>query len=287
MRPSAKSLILDLLSTLGRRSAPVRALVEAASLFGIAGNNVRVTLARLLAEGSVERDERGRYRLGPRAAAVNDRIRSWRRLEERLRPWDGAWIGVHGADLPRRLGAPRRRRERALHLLGFRSLAAGLELRPDNLAGGVEAVREQLGRLGLPASARVLRISELDPASQSRARGLWDAAALVASYRACAQRLEASAARLPQMARAEAMVESFTLGGDAIRQLVLDPLLPEPIVAAGERRALLEATRRYDAAGRRVWSGWLGEDAGHPEASPAGVRGLAAAGDVLRAAGGS
>ncbi len=284
--PTAKSLTLDLLSTLGRRAAPVRALVDAAALFGIAGNNVRVTLARLLAEGFVESDERGLYRLGPGATALNDQIRSWRRLEERLRPWDGGWVGVHSAGLARGDAGRRRRRERALRLLGFRTLAAGLEIRPDNLVGGVAAVREQLARLGLEAEAPVLRLSELDAASEERARTAWDVAALVASYRAGVARLEASAARLPLLPRAEAMVESFTQGGDAIRQLVLDPLLPEPIVPARERRRLLAAARRYDALGRRIWSGWLGADAARPETSPAGVRGLAAAGPLLRAAGG-
>jgi phenylacetic acid degradation operon negative regulatory protein len=284
MAPTAKSLILDLLSTLGRRAAPVRALLEAAALFGIASNNVRVTLARLLAEGAVESDERGLYRLGPGARAVNEQIRSWRRLEERLRPWDGGWVGVHSAGLPR--GDARRRRERALRLLGFRSLVAGLEIRPDNLAGGVTAVRQQLAQLGLEPEAPVLRLSELDAASEARARTAWDVEALVAGYRAGVARLETSAARLLELPHADAMLESFTLGGDAIRQLVLDPLLPEPIAPARERRRLLSAARRYDALGRRIWAGWLGADAERPETSPAGIHGLAAAGSILRAAGG-
>ena len=57
--PSPRSLVLDLLSTLRRGSMPVRALVEAAALFGIAENSLRVSLARLLAEGRVARDRRG------------------------------------------------------------------------------------------------------------------------------------------------------------------------------------------------------------------------------------
>ena len=65
MEPTAKSLILDLLSTLRPGSAmPVGALVEAGSLFGLSGNNVRVSIARLLAGGQIARDERGHYRLG-------------------------------------------------------------------------------------------------------------------------------------------------------------------------------------------------------------------------------
>lgn len=46
------------------------------------------------------------------------------------------------------------------------------------------------------------------------------------------------------------MVESFTLGGQVIRQIVLDPLLPPPLVPAGELSALVRAMRAYDGAGR-------------------------------------
>ena len=71
MRPTAKSLILDLLSTLRRGSMPVRALVAAGSFFGIEENALRVALTRLLARGLVERDERGQYRAGSRAGALD------------------------------------------------------------------------------------------------------------------------------------------------------------------------------------------------------------------------
>jgi len=37
----------------------------------------------------------------------------------------------------------------------------------------------------------------------------------------------------------------------------MDPLLPEPIVHAGDRSALIAAMRRYDRAGRRVWAAFL------------------------------
>ena len=36
MKPTAKSLVLDLLSTLQRGTMPVRALVDAGALFGLA-----------------------------------------------------------------------------------------------------------------------------------------------------------------------------------------------------------------------------------------------------------
>ncbi len=55
------------------------------------------------------------------------------------------------------------------------------------------------------------------------------------------------------------MVESFRVGGAALRRIALDPLLPPPIVAKGALAALVEAMRRYDRAGRTCWAGFLRE----------------------------
>src|SRR4051812_31055955 len=112
--PTAKSLVLDLLSTLGTGAMPVRALVGSAALFGIAENNLRVALAPLLAAGLVERDERGQYRLGTGSRAVREQVASWRRVEERVRPWDDGWVAVHVGGLPRADRTVARRRQQAL-----------------------------------------------------------------------------------------------------------------------------------------------------------------------------
>lgn len=255
--PSAKSLILDLLSTLAGGTMPVGALVEAADLFGIQENALRVALARLLAAGQIERDERGRYRLGAQALPIDRRVTSWRRAAERARPWDGDWLGVHTAGLgPRPAERQVRRRGRALRFLGFETLAPGLALRPNNLRGGALAVREELRGLGLEAGALVFELAALDPASDARARGLWDATGLCGGYRQSLADLAASEQALQVASEAQAMVESYVLGGRVIRQLVLDPLLPEPIVPTVERDALVLAMRRYDRLGRACWAGF-------------------------------
>jgi hypothetical protein len=58
---------------------------------------------------------------------------------------------------------------------------------------------------------------------------------------------------LPVMPKQTALVQSFLLGGQAIRVLATDPLLPEEIVAGEKRRELTELMLRYDAVGRRIW----------------------------------
>jgi phenylacetic acid degradation operon negative regulatory protein len=257
VQPTAKSLTLDLLSSMRGQTMPVRALVAAGEVFGISAESIRVALVRLCAQGTIERNERGFYRLAPAAQPVQSHVVAWTRTEERLVPWRGGWIGVHTAGLERGDRAGQRRRTRALQWLGFRNLERYLFVRPDNLRGGVDAVRDQLHALGLDGAALVFAIAQFDPASEERARALWNAPALRRGYRDTGAALARSAAQLERLPMHAAMRESFVLGGGAIRQLALDPLLPEPIVPAGERAALVETMRAYDRLGRACWRNFM------------------------------
>ena len=253
--PTAKTLILDLLGTLRQGSAmPIAALVEVGETFGIGGNALRVAVARLTASGRIVRDERGRYRLGERVRAVGRRVRSWRDLANRTRPWRGGWVSVHAAPTGR---AAHRHRVRALRLFGFTHLRGELWVRPDNLTERVGAVRDELRALGLPEEDIVAGLHELDAATEQRARGLWEVASLRHGYRRSLADLESSRARLPRLSVEDAMVESFLLGGRVVRELVLDPLLPDEICPGDERRALVECLRDYDRAGRLTWTALL------------------------------
>jgi phenylacetic acid degradation operon negative regulatory protein len=257
---TARTLTLDLLSTLHTGAMPVRALVEAGELFGFAANNVRVSLSKLYAEGRVSRDDRGHYRLSQVTKQLSTELRRWRKLEEQQHPWPGDWLAIHCPRLGR--GSPRRRRERALAVLGFRPLEAGLYLRPDNLTGGVETVRSRFFSIASldaedAANPLVYGVRELDSAADLRARGLWNAEDLTRSYRRRAKELEASRSRLPRLSEPDAMVESFLVGANVVRELMLDPLLPSPILDPAPRRALVEAMLEYDELGRGYWAPFL------------------------------
>lgn len=269
MAPTAKSLILDLLSTMKGGALPVRALVAAAALFGITENSLRVALARLRAGGMVTSDQPGLYRLGANAEAVNRLTTSWRTIERSLRPWSGAWIAVATSDVPT---PPHGRGARALAFLGFRPLRRDLAVRPDNLVGGVAGVRERLTELGLDPAADVFGLHDLDEVTEARAMRLWDTAAIRLGYRRTLAEIERSERALDEMPREQAMAESFVVGGRAIRQIVLDPRLPDPLVPAAERRALVDAMLRYDRAGRSRWASFLREMGVTPGTTPAHVR---------------
>lgn len=250
LRP--RSLILNVLLAAGRRGQAVREVIGSCALFDMRENSVRVALARLAAEGLVEITERGRYRLGPRAAALATDVAAWRTAEDRVREWQGHWIAVHVAQ-PRGNRRSLRERSRALAMLGMRELERGLHLRPDNLAGGVTTVRERLLRLGLDDAGAVFVAHEFDAEHEARARRLWDGAALSRSYRRTRDRLHGWQRKAAAMSPEAAARDAFLLGNEAIRLLVFDPMLPAPLVDVAERRACAAAVLRHEEAGRELW----------------------------------
>src|SRR5262245_21116422 len=149
--------------------APSAMLVAAADVLGIEENNVRVTLTRLVADGTLETPGRGLYRLGKATRALTAQITSWRDLEKQVRTWDGSWACVHfGPTNSDRAAA--RRRKRALGLLGFRMLDRALAMRPNNLEGGIAGLRDRLYALGVEDSAIGFVATDLGDATEQRAR---------------------------------------------------------------------------------------------------------------------
>jgi phenylacetic acid degradation operon negative regulatory protein len=255
---------------------PVSALVAAGALFDIAENSVRVTVTRLLASGQVERDERGRYRLGAEADPVDRQVRAWPDLSRRTRAWKGGWIAVHLSPGTRERGAAAKLRARALRFKGFEPLRPSLAIRPDNLRGGLDTLRGELGALGLdaggPGEPLVFAMSGLDAASDDVARSLWSTDELRAAYDRSRAMLEQSLSELPALDEGAAMVESYLLGGRVLRQLVLDPLLPDEILPGETRTALVETMRRYDTVGRRSWAAFMARHGAPHFGSPADTR---------------
>lgn len=253
MPPNPKNLILNLL--LANDGAPLSAAdaVGSCALFGIRENSVRVALVRLGAAGLIASAGRGAYRLGPQAADLAEALASWRSSESRVCDWHGAWIMVSTGHLGRSDRTALRTRQRALALLGFKELDDTLHVRPDNLIGHAPVVRERLRKLGLELDAPVFAATDLPPELDARARTLWQGEALNSAYRQTRQKLQAWMARADELEPEVAARECYLLGNEAIRQLVFDPLLPEPLVDAAERRAFATTVLAFDEAGHRIW----------------------------------
>jgi phenylacetic acid degradation operon negative regulatory protein len=250
---SARELILALVDSAAQPTLSASYFVAAAELMGLDAGNVRVTLARLVRDGTLASAGRGVYERGERRVTIKRLVRGWAEVESNLTRWSGGWRAVSIAHLGRRDRSRLRSRERALSLLGFASSAAGLWLRPDNLQTPLPALRQQLVDLGLDDNAPLLAISAAEPAHAVDPASLWPRRQLETGYRRNLERLAASAARLPDLDDDDAARETLLLGRAVTRAILLDPLLPAELVDAELRGELISAMRRYDRIGKRLW----------------------------------
>lgn len=248
-------MILDLLrvTPADPGAAPVSALVEVGELFGFSGNTVRVAVSRLVRVGLLESDERGWYRLSSRTDPVNRHVSSWREGEARIRrPWNGAWLAIALSKASRR--EERKSSKRALDMLGFRAGFDLLWVRPDNLDESHEQTAARLEELGYEASAELLVVASVPEATDLRWRhGLWPTQRLLSSYRVLRRDLANSMKRLRSMPSEQGLVETFLLGGAAMRALALDPLLPSEILPTDLRGKLTEDLLAYEEIGWELW----------------------------------
>lgn len=251
--PSAATLVLDLLSACGKGPAPVQALARAGDIMGIGAAGVRVALTRLLRQGRVVKADRGAYALRPEGNPFYKEVESWFDKESRLGKWAGGWLVLHDAAVSRGDKTAWRHHVRAVKFCGFRVLSAGMAVRPDNLHGGAKAMRTALARLGMAPDAIVCAARDFDADVDARMRKLWDVAEIEAGYRDLMRLIECSRASVARKGPEAGACETMAVGRALIRAIVHDPLLPEAIQPPQARRALIEATRSYQADARELW----------------------------------
>lgn len=246
-----RSAILDLLSPRGRRPISAAAIVEACALFGISSNNTRVALARLVADGRLDKVGPASYALSEDSEYFNRRVLGWSQIDKLEKGWNAKWMMVHLQNPP-----STRTREYARRAYRFARVAEvnpTLAARPDNLHLNHYDLRDTLITFGLEGPF-FISCAEVDDYTASHwVMNLWPADRLRAAHNRMAARLESSFVRLGKLPFEKALVESFIVGGEAIRSLVMDPLLPEIFMSGRERNFVLQLMRAYDKIGRMLW----------------------------------
>jgi phenylacetic acid degradation operon negative regulatory protein len=253
-KPTAKSLILDLLLAAGDKPISAQQAIVACSIFDISVNNTRVALVRLSAEGLIESAGRAMYQLTEDAHTLADDVASWRTKFQRVRPWDGSYILVQTGKLPRTEARQKRARDRALLMLGFRDLNEHLHIRPNNIEESTDAVRSRLYKLGLEKDALVFSASQFDPDAQKHINSLWNPKDLEQNYQQFDKKISTWLTRCDGLEPEVAAREAFLLGGSAIKHLVYDPFLPAEWLNTESRDRFLQTVKQLDGVGVTIWN---------------------------------
>ena len=262
-RPTAKRLILSVLSQPNMACLPIRQLIAWGALFDQKPSAIRVTVGRLVAEELLVKTGRGMYTIGPGGLALKNKAGEWATALTRICDWEGGWFGVYTAHLGKAYRRKVRARERAFRLLGFKELVSGLWVRPDNLHYTASQMYKKLCEFGLDAEAVVMRSQTLLQLSSKNPLTLWSSNGLNAGYEQATKLLRYSQQRLEHQDLHTVTRESFIVGEHVIRQINADPLLPGEHIDAARRDDMVKAMRRYSDFCHPYWAKFLGlPDAG-------------------------
>lgn len=259
--PTARRLVLDLVTARPRTAFSIQTLCLAGQYVGQTDASVRMAVKRLNGEGILDRLDRGRYRLVPRALPTYPSVAGWAARDDLLVTWGGGWLGVVGPAPGLMSRQQTRDHQRALELAGYRSWRGGLAVRPDNLRGGVRAQRRQLAAAGLCSEATVLTLADLPRDALAEVKALWAVEPLLASHRRLAQALTDSRVRRATTTSEEAARESLELGREVIAAIIRDPLLPGTICPPAPRRRLIAMMSTYQREAQQLWAELLDLDA--------------------------
>ena len=255
----AKDLILNLLRTSPSSRWPVGILIDVADLFEISANSVRVTLSRLRADELIEQDLRGHYRLNWKYDPVRDWIDSWSKGEDRTTDWNNRWLSIVPS---KHLSAKTiRALDRACTRLGFRAFRDGIWVRPDNLTMPIVKMTELLEAMSDTSDIIISRLTDayIDGEAQSFA-DLWNRRDLEEMYRRETNLLKSAMKDLDTVDENIALRDSFLIGGDAIRRLALDPLLPPELIDVEARSEYTGCARDFVKKYNERWQDRFGSD---------------------------
>jgi phenylacetic acid degradation operon negative regulatory protein len=253
LEPTARKLLLDLVTARPRTRFTISALCRAGEIVGLSAPSVRMAAKRLNEEGVLERAGRGVYLPRPERLRTYPHVEHWTARDATRVPWTGRWAAVENSATARTDRAALRHHDRALQLLGFHAWRGALNVRPDNLRGGVAGLRETLTGTGMAPGAVVFAIDGLDPATDLELRGLWDTEALTEALGRTADELTRSRDRLHTLSPEEFARESLLLGSRAIATILHDPLLPEELCDPAPHRRLVALTKTYQDTAQEVW----------------------------------
>lgn len=258
-RPTAKQLILSLLSQPNMATLSLRQLVAWGELLGQKPAAIRVTAGRLVKEDLLETARRGVYQIGPAGLVLKAKASEWMTTLDQIRDWKDGWLCVHTAHIGKANRHNLRNRTRAFRLFGFKELVDGVWIRPDNLVLTPAQMYAKLCQLGLEPDAVLLRSDVIAHGRGQSPLGIWDGDALNAGYDEGVELLRRSQQELKGQDLRSVTRETFLIGEHVIRQINADPLLPNDCIDSSKRENLVQAMKQYSAFCHSQWAEFLAQ----------------------------
>ncbi len=247
-----KDLVEGFLRAANPEPLTIKSLLTVGETLGFSANAIRVAISRLCAKEQVISDSRSCYRLTDKTLAINSFTDRWRLGESRVRPWQAHWICCH---LPQGMGRTERNQaQKALSWYGLKLGLSGLYIRPDNLNLSIQELNSQLIDVALTPNASLFRAYDFQEHQTQQWQRLWDIKAIETRYKSHYEKIAKSANNFFEKPIEQSLSESLILGGDTLRVLTLDPLLPAEMIDITLRKKLSDMMEEYEAQCRKLWT---------------------------------
>lgn len=260
-RPSAKRLILSVLSQPNIQELHIQQLIGWGELFDHRAATIRVEAGRLTKQGLLESTDRGVYKIGAAGDVLKQTASAWDSVTDQVGEWNGGWLCIHTAHLGRSDKPALYARERAFRLMGFEQLVTGLWCRPDNLIAAASVTIDRLIQFGLESDAILMQMDAINNCNTINPQTLWPREPLECNYRDMVKLMEDSRERLGKLDMGPAMRQSFLVGEHVIRQINADPLLPSEMVDTELRNKMIAGMKRYSTHCHPLWAQFLDNSA--------------------------
>jgi phenylacetic acid degradation operon negative regulatory protein len=235
----------------------VQQLIAWGNLFSHDNANIRVAAGRLVKQQVLRQQQRGLYSVGEQGKTLQTLASGWRCRFDQLTDWDEHWLCAYTAHLGRSDKKALRKAERAFRLVGFRSLDKALWCRPNNLQDSTELSYQRLIQLGLNSDTILMVSRDFSTQVAERLVSLWDKPAIDQKYQHMIALLAKGSERLNHLPLQQATRESFLLGEYVIRQINLDPMLPDNMIDSDLRSNWLASMEAFDQASYPIWKAFI------------------------------
>jgi len=222
---SIKDLLLAVLHGVSMDCVPESMLLQIGEYMGISKTSVQKSLNELIESHYIHVDENRCCSILPERSLFSQHFEQWRLSEQRRVIWDGSWLVC---DLPVICedSDVRKRSLWALDLLGFKETPKGI-LRPNNLLGGIDALRLKLKIFGIEANTDLFSVNDYPKRIQETLKtDIWPITALTDSYHDMYQKVDTGNAMLKSRVTKSVLVYALKIGYEAVTMLAIDPLLP-------------------------------------------------------------
>ena len=246
-------IINGIILSLGRKTYPVRELIELCRPFGISEGRLRTWLSRRTKQGFLVKTPGGRtaaYALSEKGRRISSNVALSFRPPD-WNEWDGTWWGF-AFTVPEEMKKERRRIRTKLESYRFARWYGGFWIRP------VRENEKIMERLNGQDHGSLIRFTPMNPFTKEKTDELWDVSALSKEFGRALSDIDESERDIPGYSPEEAHVERIHTGNRIVPLLFKDPLLPPAFLPEGWegnrlKKRFLEWDERISARAAPFW----------------------------------